>query len=87
MTFAETLRNTRTAARVSMGQLGRSSGYSRSYISRLEDDLRHPTRGTVMQIAAALNCTSLERDRLLVSAGYLPASLWMRARIEEMVNA
>jgi transcriptional regulator with XRE-family HTH domain len=58
-----------------MSQLGmaRLVGVQASWWGRLEADARQPSRAMVERIADGLDLGAVERDRLLVAAGYSPA--------------
>ncbi len=54
-------------------ELARRAGIDQSYVSRIQYGDRQPSRGVVVDIAAALGCDEAELQSLLVSAGYAPA--------------
>jgi len=56
-------------------QLTSEARLSAGFLFRLEEDERQPSTETIDMIADALNLSSLDRNRLLVSAGYAPAAL------------
>ena len=70
--FPRLLREAREAKGVSQTRFASLAGYDHSYLSRLEDDKRQPTRDAVVNLAAALNLSTLERARLLFAAGFSP---------------
>ena len=70
--FAKTLRETREAAGLSQSRLAAFAGYDHSYVSRLESDSRAPTRDAVLSLTAAMGCDDAARDRLLITAGFMP---------------
>lgn len=72
MTFGATLKTMREARRISQTKLSERAGYDRSFVSRLEDGGRQPSRATVMAIAAALELSDAETDELRQSAGFAP---------------
>ena len=79
-TFADELQTIRMWIRphVSQSRLAKAAGVDHSYISRLEDGSRKPTREMVDRIATALSATPEERTRLMESAGFtdgLPADV------------
>ncbi|HLI28154.1 MAG TPA: helix-turn-helix transcriptional regulator [Chloroflexota bacterium] len=74
--FARLLRQFRERAGLSCNELARLVAVDPSYISRLERGEREPPRRLVVErLAAVLALPPFERDRLLVSAGYTPASI------------
>ena len=70
--FGDTLAHFRERRLVSKARLSRRSGFSPSYVSRLESGARVPTVETVYTLARSLELSCPDRDRLLISAGYLP---------------
>lgn len=58
--FGQSLRYFRTALKISQERLSQESGLDRSYISLLERGLRQPSLTTILQIAKALNISSVE---------------------------
>lgn len=79
--FGRELCRQRLACRRSIKRLARHAGVDHSHISRLEGGSRQPSREMVMTIADALGVCELDRDRLLATAGYLPASDYQRRAI------
>lgn len=73
--FAHTLNQHRVGAELSQTRLAELAGLSHSYVSRLENAERVPSRQQVTALADALECHPIARDRLLMSGGYLPESL------------
>jgi transcriptional regulator with XRE-family HTH domain len=74
--FASLLRRFRERAGLSCNELARLVAVDPSYISRLERGEREPPRRLVVErLAAVLELPPIERDQLLVSAGYSPASI------------
>jgi transcriptional regulator with XRE-family HTH domain len=74
--FAALLRRYRERADLSCNELARAVGVDPSYISRLERNEREPPRRRVVDgLAAALRLDLVDQDRLLVSAGYAPATV------------
>lgn len=72
MTFGETLKQLREVRRISQSKLGHRAGFDHSYVSRLEDGTRQPSRATVMALAAALELSDVETDELRQAAGFSP---------------
>lgn len=70
--FPVLLQRTRKASGLSQSRLAARAGYDHSYVSRLEMDLRCPTRDAVLSFSAAMSCTDEKRDELLMSAGFRP---------------
>src|SRR5581483_7435493 len=74
--FATLLRRFRERADFSCNELARAVGVDPSYISRLERGEREPPRRPVVErLATALRLDVDDQDRLLVSAGYTPATV------------
>lgn len=74
--FGRLLRAFRERARLSCNELARVVAVDPSYISRLERGEREPPRRPVVErLAAALQLSTEDQDRLLVSAGYAPATV------------
>jgi transcriptional regulator with XRE-family HTH domain len=74
--FAALLRGFRERAGLSCNELARAVGVDPSYISRLERSEREPPRRRVVEgLAVALQLDLDDQDRLLVSAGYAPATI------------
>lgn len=61
-----------TVSPTSQNQLARDAGLDAAAINRLERGAFRPRRATAEALAAALNLTGPERDRLLIAAGYWP---------------
>ena len=79
--FAALLRRYRDRAGVSCNELARAVGVDPSYISRLERGEREPPRRRVVEaLASALDLALDDQDRLLVSAGYAPATVAVLGR-------
>lgn len=74
-TFAALLRDHRTAAGLSQSALARMAGFDHSYVSRLEDGTRAPSRETVDVLCFALGLSRAARNRLTLAAGHLPVDL------------
>lgn len=72
MSFGITLRTMREARKVSQYRLAQEAGLDRSYLSRLEDGTRQPSRATVMALAVALELSDHETDELRQAAGFAP---------------
>ena len=70
--FPKLLKQYRERAKLSQSRLAASAYYDRSYISRLEDGNRDPSRITVIDLAGAMRLSDPEMDRLLMAAGFLP---------------
>lgn len=71
--FGAALKRLRGHRGSSQSRLARLAGLDHSYLSRLESGDRHPSRGVVIDLSAALSCDEAEMQSLLVSAGYAPA--------------
>lgn len=74
MTFGTELATLRKMSHVSQDKLAELSDLDHSFISRLETGTRKPSRDTVERISAALELDAGNRDVLLQSAEFLPAS-------------
>ena len=79
--FAALLRRYRDRAGLSCNELARAVGVDPSYISRLERGEREPPRRRVIErLAEAFKLPLEDQDRLLVSAGYAPATIAVLGR-------
>ena len=79
--FASLLRHYRDRARLSCNELARAVGVDPSYISRLERGEREPPRRPIVErLASCLQLSLEDQDRLLVTAGYAPASIAVLGR-------
>src|SRR3954469_5071173 len=86
--FAALLRRFRERADLSCNELARAVGVDPSYISRLERSEREPPRRRVVEgLATALKLTLEDQDRLLVSAGYAPATVALLGRWDSTLQA
>src|SRR5438309_4968348 len=71
--FASLLRSFRERASRSRNNLAHEVGVDPSYLTRIEHGDREPPRQhIVVALARALHLSVLERNRLLVAAGYAP---------------
>lgn len=68
--FGLLLARLRNARGLSQNKLAALADFDHSYISRLENTSRVPTRDAVKRLADALLLVDVERDALLLSAGY-----------------
>lgn len=57
---------------LSQSEVARRSGLSHSYVSRLENGERTPTRDALLAIARACAATDRETDWLLMAGGFMP---------------
>ncbi|MPZ13964.1 MAG: helix-turn-helix domain-containing protein [Chloroflexi bacterium] len=74
--FARVLRRYRDRLGISRNQLAREVGVDASYLTRIEHGERHPPRLHVVEaLARRLRLSAADRDRLLIAAGFAPASL------------
>ncbi len=79
--FASLLRLYRDRANLSCNELARAVAVDPSYISRLERGEREPPRRPVVErLASALQLSLEDQDRLLVTAGYAPATVAVLGR-------
>jgi transcriptional regulator with XRE-family HTH domain len=58
--FGQTLRYFRMSLKISQERLSQESGLDRTYISLLERGLRQPSLTTILQIAKALDISSIK---------------------------
>ena len=72
MSLGQYLKFLRKQKKMTQIEMSRHSGLSKSYISFLESDLRHPSREVVLKIARILSLTATSGDALLIKAGYAP---------------
>lgn len=77
MSFGDTLSSFRKHKyRLTQKQVAEEAKLHDSYISLLERGMREcPSRGTVLNIARAMNMEPDDRNALMVAAGYAPDSL------------
>jgi transcriptional regulator with XRE-family HTH domain len=61
----------------SQATLALEAGVDASYISKLEDSHREPSRETVGMFCDVLNLTVAEENRMYVAAGYVPPGCWV----------
>jgi transcriptional regulator with XRE-family HTH domain len=74
--FGSLLRRYRDRAGMSCNELARAVAVDPSYISRLERGEREPPRRPVVErLASSLQLGLEDQDRLLVTAGYAPATV------------
>ena len=86
--FASLLRHYRDRADLSCNELARAVAVDPSYISRLERGEREPPRRPVVErLAGALQLELEDQDRLLVSAGYAPATVAVLGRWDSALQA
>ena len=69
--FGAALLSARRGAGVSQLTVAERAGVARSYVSRLENGEREPTREVVALLADALGLTNYARANLFLSAGYV----------------
>jgi transcriptional regulator with XRE-family HTH domain len=67
-------------------QLAERAGLDPSSVSRLEGGSRTPERSTIDTLAAAMNLTPVERERLLASADFR-SDAWNDPLMVELVEA
>lgn len=70
MTFGAVLKRMRMQRWMSQPKLGKACDVTAGYISRLEDNQRHPSHEVVLRLAVGLEATAEERYELLAAAGY-----------------
>jgi transcriptional regulator with XRE-family HTH domain len=77
--FGTLLRSLRVRAGLSQNLLARRAEIDPAYVNRLErapaDSPNLPRRQVVLRLAAALELGPVDRDRLLVACGLVPASI------------
>lgn len=84
--FADLLRGFREQAGLSQSRLARIAGLDHTYLSRLENGQRIPTRRVVLKLAEALGVDPVKRDQLLVAAGLAPVSALTLAVGDELLE-
>lgn len=72
--FGPLLNRYREERRVSQSEIGRRTGYDHSYVSRLLNGSRLPSREAVQKLSAALNLNEQGTERLFAAAGFLPVN-------------
>lgn len=71
--FGLVLRDIRESRpKLSQSRLADLADLDHSYLSRIEAGHRIPSRQVVLALADALAATDIERDRLLIAAGFMP---------------
>ncbi len=86
--FSALLRQFRDRSGLSCNELARAVSIDPSYISRLERGEREPPRRPVVErLTAALRLNLEDQDRLLVTAGYAPASIAVLGRWDSTLQA
>jgi transcriptional regulator with XRE-family HTH domain len=55
--------------------LAEAAGFDHSYVSRLENGTRMPTRDAVVKLAGAMGLAAPQRDCMLVAAGFMPGRI------------
>lgn len=73
--FRTTLKGHRDRLNWSQERLALEAGADHTLISRLESGKREPTRDAVLKLAAGLDLRTVERDELLILAGYTPSAM------------
>lgn len=74
-TFADILRSHIPDDFGAAARIARSAGIDPSYLSRLLNGTRAPSRETVDVLCSTLGLSRAERNRLTLVAGYLPVDL------------
>lgn len=72
VSLGQYLKSLRKQKKMTQVEISRRSGLSKSYVSFLESDLRHPSREVVLKIAKILLLPTSDQDTLLIKAGYAP---------------
>ena len=72
LSFGEQLKSLRKKHKITQVQMSQAASLSKSYISFLESDVRHPSREVVLRLGKILQLSGTELDRLLVAAQYAP---------------
>ncbi len=86
--FSTLLRRYRDRAGMSCNELARAVGIDPSYVSRLERGEREPPRRPVVErVTEVLHLELEDQDRLLVSAGYAPATVAVLGRWDSTLQA
>ena len=73
-TFGSHLKSLRKSQKMTQVKVSQEAGISKSYISFLESDIRHPSREVVLKLSAILDLSAEQQDLLLMSANYAPLS-------------
>lgn len=68
--FGAILRQHRERRRLSQADLAALAGFDHSYPSRLESQIRRPSRDAIIKLSTALRLSDDERDELLRAAGF-----------------
>lgn len=76
-TFPGLLAHERERVGLSKSQLAAECGFDHSYLSRLEQGQREPSRETVAVLADRLGLNREDRCRLFVAARYVPDGDWV----------
>ncbi len=72
VSLGQHLKSLRKQNNMTQIEMSKRSGLSKSYISFLESDLRHPSRDVVLKLVKIWTLTADLRDALLIKAGYAP---------------
>lgn len=80
--FGERIQSLRRERKLTQIDLSSLSGLSKSYVSFLESDVRHPSRDAVFKLAEALRPGEPRlRDELLILAGFMPQDLTLPSQV------
>lgn len=73
--FAAALYVARTSAGLSQPKLAKLADIDTSYVSRMEQGVRMPSRAAANRLADALGLDGPHRDRFLAAAGFMPGDV------------
>ena len=82
--FGPLLKHYRERANLSQAKLAGKAKFDHSYLSRLEQSARQPTRDAVERLADALKLSAAETDELVTAAGFVPASSFSLATVMDI---
>lgn len=75
--FGTLLSEARKERKYSQAKLAAEAGVDGSYVSRIEDGSREPSRETVSMFCRVLDLAATDQNRLYVAAGYVPPGCWV----------
>lgn len=75
--WSQALRSARKSLNVSRTSISEQSGIPAATIRSYEDGARHPTREHLLGLLDALRITRIERDEILVKAGFAPDGYYL----------
>ena len=75
--FGGLLGEARKQHKWSQAKLAAEAGVDSSYVSRIEEGSREPSRDTVGMFCRVLELAAKDVNRLFVAAGYVPPGCWV----------